>query len=132
YAVCHRSSMLSASRPRQNGSRYSSTAVFTGSGRWLKVAQPRPYRPGSLVSTFTTTKRILGCGEVRIARTLVIFSGPSFLVAGTDFCAQALPPIPARPRNVLAALRPVPLSISRLFMVLLESRGLFGGGKGCF
>ena len=25
--------------------------------RWVKVAQPRPYRPGSLVSTFTTTSK---------------------------------------------------------------------------
>src|SRR5205823_3781962 len=48
-----------------------STAVTTASGRWVKVAQPRPYRPGSLVSTFTTTRR-MPSGAVQIVLTLVI------------------------------------------------------------
>src|SRR3974390_170937 len=99
--------MLSASRPRQNGSRYSSTAVFTGSGRWLNVAQPRPYKPGSLVSTFTTTKRILGCGAVKIARTFVILSGPRPLLALAVSSDQALFALPVKPRNAAAAPRPV-------------------------
>src|SRR6266851_8096102 len=100
--------MLSASRPRQNGSRYSSTAVLTGSGRWLNVAQPKPYKPGSLVSTFTTTNRIFGCGAVRIARTLVIFSGPRPLLAWVAFSDQALSALPANPKKAAAALTPVP------------------------
>src|SRR6266403_1564074 len=118
--------MLSASRPRQNGSRYSSTAVFTGSGRWLNVAQPNPYNPGSLVSTFTTTKRILGCGAVKIARTFVIFSEPRPLVALTASSDEALVVLPANPRNAVAAPKPVPFSMSRLFIKSFPSDGSAG------
>ena len=57
----------------RNGSKYSSTAVTTVNGRWVNVAQPRPYRPGSLVSTLTTTRRILS-GAVQMALTRVIRS----------------------------------------------------------
>ena len=48
-------------------------AVTTASGRWVNVAQPRPYRPGSLVSTLTTTRRIPS-GAVQIARTAVMWT----------------------------------------------------------
>src|SRR6266699_3145117 len=65
------SSMSSGSRPSRNGSRYCSTAVTTVSGRWVKVAQPSPYRPGSLVSTLTTTSR-MPSGAVQMALTRVI------------------------------------------------------------
>src|SRR4051794_27944195 len=65
------SSMSLGSRPITNGLRYCSTAVTTASGRWVKVAQPRPYRPGSLVSTLTTTSR-MPSGAVQIVLTLVI------------------------------------------------------------
>src|SRR3989304_8780653 len=54
--TCQRSSMLAGSRPRSSGSRYSSTAWATRVQRWVKVAQPRPYRPGWSVSTLTTTR----------------------------------------------------------------------------
>src|SRR5215207_8410916 len=67
------SSMSFGSRPMTNGFRYCSTAVTTASGRWVKVAQPRPYRPGSLVSTLTTTRR-MPSGAVQIVLTLVILS----------------------------------------------------------
>src|ERR1044071_9510946 len=113
--------MLSASRPRQKGSRYSSTAVLTGSGRWLNVAQPKPYKPGSLVSTLTTTKRTLGWGEVRIVRTLIVFNGPRDLVAALpDSAAQAWSVLQVSPRNVAAAPSPAPFSISRRFIILLS------------
>src|SRR5439155_12402814 len=113
--------MLSASRPRQNGSRYSSTAVFTASGRWLNVAQPKPYRPGSLVSTLTTTKRILGCGAVRIGRTLVILSGGSPLEDLAVVCASASSFLASNPSTAAAVPRPAPLSMSRRF--ICEIRG---------
>ena len=43
-------------------------AVATASGRWVKVAQPRPYSPGSLVITLTTTRR-MPSGAVRMTWT---------------------------------------------------------------
>src|SRR5207302_11413577 len=49
-------------------------AVSTTRARWVKVAQPRPYSPGSLVSTLTTTRR-MPAGAVRMVLTSVIFSG---------------------------------------------------------
>src|SRR4051794_22009442 len=63
--------MSFGSRPIRKGFRYSSTAVTTANGRCVKVAQPIPYNPGSLVSTFTTTRR-MPSGAVQIAFTLVI------------------------------------------------------------
>src|SRR3954451_13975773 len=63
--------MSFGSRPITNGLRYCSTAVTTASGRWVNVAQPRPYSPGSLVSTLTTTRR-MPSGAVQIVLTLVI------------------------------------------------------------
>src|SRR5687767_6301671 len=72
-AACQMSSMSLGSRPITNGFRYSSTAVTTASGRWVNVAHPRPYRPGSLVSTLTMTRRIPS-GAVQIVLTLVILS----------------------------------------------------------
>src|SRR5215469_4887780 len=70
--------MRSGSLPTRNGLRYLSTAVWTTRARWVKVAQPRPYSPGSLVSTLTTTRRIRA-GAVRMVLTSVILSGGSFL-----------------------------------------------------
>src|SRR3954469_18170487 len=67
------SSMSFGSRPMTNGFRYCSTAVTTDNGRWVKVAQPRPYRPGSLVSTLTTARR-MPSGAGQIVLTLVILS----------------------------------------------------------
>lgn len=55
-------------RPMTWGRRYSSMAVATASGRWVKVAHPSPKRSGSSVSTFTTTSRVPS-GAVRITRT---------------------------------------------------------------
>src|SRR5262245_18922886 len=75
-AACQMSSMSLGSRPITNGLRYCSTAVTTASGRWVKVAQPRPYRPGSLVSTLTTTSR-MPSGAVHIVLTLVILRAGS-------------------------------------------------------
>ena len=73
-ADCQMSSISSGSLPIRNGLRYLSTAVSTARARWVKVAQPRPYRPGSLVSTLTTTSR-MPAGAVRMVLTSVIFSG---------------------------------------------------------
>ena len=50
--------------------------MATTRARWVNVAQPSPYKPGSLVITLTTTRRI-PAGAVRIVLTSVIFSGPS-------------------------------------------------------
>src|SRR5262245_23245449 len=65
----------------RNGLRYLSTAVSTARARWVKVAQPSPYNPGSLVSTLTTTSRI-PAGAVRIVFTSVILSGASLSAGG--------------------------------------------------
>src|SRR5579884_3172282 len=75
---CQMSSICSGSLPIRNGLRYLSTAVSTTRGRCVKVAQPSPYRPGSLVVTLTTTRRIRA-GAVRMVLMSVIFSGVSFL-----------------------------------------------------
>src|SRR5215216_495398 len=74
YDDCQMSSISSGFRPIRNGFRYFSTAVWTAYARWVNVAQPRPYRPGSLVVTLTTTSRIR-LGAVRIALTSLIFKG---------------------------------------------------------
>src|SRR5262249_10024261 len=71
---CQISSISSTSRPIRNGFRYFSIAVSTTSARWVKVAQPQPWRPGSLVSTLTTTRR-MSLGAVRMVRTSRIFTG---------------------------------------------------------
>ena len=70
------SSISSTLRPIRNGLRYCSTAVCTTRARWVKVAQPYPTRPGSLVTTFTTTRRIR-LGAVRIVWMSVILRGGS-------------------------------------------------------
>jgi hypothetical protein len=49
-------------------------AVTTTSALWVKVAQPNPYKPGSDVSTLTTT-RFKPSGAVVIAFMLLIFKG---------------------------------------------------------
>src|SRR5215831_5987161 len=77
---CQTSSIASGSLPTRNGLRYLSTAVSTTRGRCVKVAQPSPYRPGSLVVTLTTTRRIFA-GAVRMVLMSVILSGDSFLSA---------------------------------------------------
>src|SRR6185436_10752058 len=87
--ACQRSSMWSGSLPRRNGSRYWFTAVSTTRARWVNVAQPTPYRPGSLVSTFTTTRRIF-CGAVRIAFTRVILIGPAARGAFASWACDAV------------------------------------------
>src|SRR5438105_348024 len=63
--------MLSGSFPITKGLRYCSMAATTAWGRWVNVAQPTPYRPGSLVITLTTTSRIR-LGAVQITLTSVI------------------------------------------------------------
>src|SRR4051794_7289911 len=87
YDDCQMSSISSGLRPIRNGLRYLSTATWTTCARWVNVAQPRPYSPGSLVDTLTTTSRIR-FGAVRIAETSVIFSGGSPRLADAA-CASA-------------------------------------------
>ena len=72
------SSMFAGSFPMRKGLRYSSTAVATASGRCVNVAQPMPYKPGSLVSILTTTS-LVPFGAVRIVFTSVIFMFLIFL-----------------------------------------------------
>ena len=61
----------------------------------MNVAQPNPYSPGSLVSTLTTTSRILA-GEVRKVLMSVIRSGgvpraaSSAIVAGLSSAPNVL------------------------------------------
>jgi len=61
----------------------------------VNVAQPSPYSPGSLVSTFTTTSRIPS-GAVWIARTAVIRTGGSAVdgphAGGTTGSGHAVSP----------------------------------------
>src|SRR5215468_4346772 len=83
----NRSSTCSGSLPITNGFRYLSTAVSTARARCVKVAHPRPYSPGSLVSTLTTTRRI-PAGAVRIVFTSVILSGGNFRPSLTGCCAE--------------------------------------------
>src|SRR5215831_15628248 len=90
--------MSSGSRPTTNGLRYCSTAVTTASGRWVKVAHPRPYSPGSFVSTLTTTSRIR-LGAVQIALTSVIFrldNGPP-----STLDRKVRPVAPLGPRSIV-------------------------------
>ncbi len=55
-------------RPISSRARCSSTNVCTAFHRCVKVAQPSPYSPGSVVSIFTTTSG-MPCGAVTIALT---------------------------------------------------------------
>src|SRR5437868_11448305 len=77
-------------------------AVTTATARCVNVAQPKPYKPGSFVSTFTTT-RLMPSGAVAIAFTLLIFTGGIPLLLYTDafffVCAAAkgLSNSPSRP-----------------------------------
>src|SRR5437588_8964466 len=99
------SSISSGSRPTRKGSRYCSTAVTTASGRCVNVAQPSPYRPGSLVSTLTTTSRIPS-GAVQIALTRVIRRG--------DIAAGGYSTIPHRKRRQSGDGRPAGEGPARL------------------
>src|ERR1051325_5215066 len=67
------SSIRCGSIPMTYGLRNSSTAVTTAAARCVNVAQPQPYRPGSLVSTLTTTSCCRPCGAVLTTLTLVIW-----------------------------------------------------------
>src|SRR5262245_26579646 len=67
------SSMSAGWRPTSMGPTCLSTAEATAWKRWVNVAQPRPNRPGSDVSTRTTTSR-MPSGAVTIDRTAVIVS----------------------------------------------------------
>ena len=93
-ADCQMSSIWAGSLPTRNGRRYLSTAVSTARARCVKVAQPRPYRPGSLVCTLTTTSR-MPAGAVRTALTSVILRGASLAAAG----GAARPPVGWRKEN---------------------------------
>jgi hypothetical protein len=78
------SSISSTLRPIRNGLRYFSIAVSTTSARCVNVAQPQPTSPGSVVSTFTMTRR-MRFGAVRIVLMSRIFTGAVPLTA----CAYA-------------------------------------------
>src|SRR5207244_2744224 len=89
------SSTSSGFLPRRKGLRYLSTAVSTARARCVNVAQPRPYSPGSFVTTLTTTSR-MSAGAVRIVLMSVILSCGDFAtcVAATAdvlVCANTTP-----------------------------------------
>src|SRR5437867_2749041 len=88
YDDCQMSSISSTLRPIRKGLRYWSTAVATTWARWVKAAQPRPYRPASDVSTFTITSRML-FGAVRIVLMSVTFSAGRPRVAAGFSCAHS-------------------------------------------
>src|SRR5258708_2144084 len=85
---------------------------MTTSARCVKVAQPRPYRPGSVVSTFTIT-RFASCGAVPMAFTLLIFKDGKRLGISGGFSipaalAEGIPPnAPKKPDAV-----PIPSAFS--------------------
>src|SRR5579875_310616 len=105
--ACQMSSICSGSLPTRNGLRYFSTAVSTTRGRCVKVAQPSPYKPGSLVVTLTTTRRIFA-GAVRIVLISVIFSGDSFLSATADSGAAGCSKEPSGVVKSQGRLAPAP------------------------
>src|SRR5262249_18531749 len=131
---CQTSSICSGSLPRRNGFKYFSTAVSTTRGRCVKVAQPRPYRPGSLVVTLTTTRRILA-GAVRIVLMSVILSGGSFLSAtaggggwgGAGCSGEPSDFVISQGKPTAPAPRPVHLSRSRRCMIGSFSQAKFAG-----
>ena len=71
FMDCQISSISETSLPIRYGFRYFSTAATTARCLWAKVAQPTPYNPGSLVSTFTVT-RLIFCGAQQITFTSLI------------------------------------------------------------
>lgn len=94
-------------------------AEITGRARCLNVAQPRPYNPGSLVSTLTTINSI-PLGQVAIAFTLVIFNGGNPRVAAEKTLAMASLVPEKAPIVVAAVPRPRPFNTSRLLMSVLS------------
>ena len=85
------SSISETRRPSRKGDRYSSTATQTGVGRCVNVAQPTPVRPGTEVSTLTTTSRV-PYGAVLMERMAVIWGagGQSAGAAGPEQCQRAV------------------------------------------
>src|SRR4051794_13473877 len=113
----------------RNGRRYWSTAVWTTRARWVKVAQPRPYSPGSLVSTLTTTKR-MPAGAVRMVLTAEIFRDgvPALADAGSAAVAGGAERVASQGRPRAPAPRPDHLSQSRRCMGVSCVEGLREGG----
>src|SRR5436190_1172832 len=118
---CQMSSISSTLRPTRNGFRYCSSAVWTTSARCVKVAQPQPTSPGSVVSTFTTTSRIR-FGAVRIVLMSRILTGA---VPVTAWAKPAKDPGASAPASdCVAGINDAPPAIervpnrSRRFMVL--------------
>ena len=66
--------MRSTSRPSRKGFRWRSMAAATAKMRWVKVAQPTPYKPGSDVMTLTMARRDLP-GWVRMTLTSRMVTG---------------------------------------------------------
>ena len=96
-------------------------ATITVAARWVKVAQPNPYKPGSEVSTFTTI-RLEPCGAVAMALTLVILTGFIALTYdGVSFSSRAwaLETPPKSPSNPAEPPRPSFLMVSRRFISIL-------------
>jgi hypothetical protein len=65
----------------RNGLRYLSTAVSTARARWVNVAHPRPYSPGSLVTTLTTTSRMPAGAVTKVLTSVILIASP--FAAGT-------------------------------------------------
>src|SRR5690349_3571649 len=76
------SSIFWGSMPITKGRQNSSTAVTTAAARWVNVAQPSPYSPGSLVSTLTTISCWRPWGAVLMTLTFVICRGMASPKAG--------------------------------------------------
>lgn len=98
------SSIRCGSFPIRKGRKYSSTTTLTAKGLCVNVAHPSPYRPGSDVSTLTTT-RSMPAGAVKMALTPVIRS-------------IALPASRTIPRSLHASLHTAIVHAVNLYPVL--------------
>ena len=115
------SSILSTSLPTQNSFMYPLMAATTATARCVKVAQPKPYNPGSVVSTFTTT-RLIPSGAVAIAFTFLIFTGGSAFLYEEESGSLAIDFIGFIPSNPAADPSDNILSASlRVFLLLINS-----------
>src|SRR6188768_477424 len=118
------SSISSTLRPTRNGFRYSSTAVLTTSARCVNVAQPQPTRPGSVVSTLTTTRR-MRLGAVRMVLMSRILTGavPRTACSNADDTPGEIAPAIASPVGMSDAPPAMDIEViaSRRFIMEVSS-----------
>src|SRR5277367_2340248 len=114
------SSIRSVVFPNKNGFRYFSTAGFTRSARWVKVAHPYPYSPSWSVVILTTVSRVpAGSHSITLISLMRGVAMPR-VARATCSCdckrGEATPTRPALPRD---------FNNVRRFMDILSSPPLF-------